>query len=139
MLKMDTGKSLLMVNPDEDLPPETELQALETYRDSLQEEILSTQNDISLAKAKQKLTGEYVNAEMFAQWRNDVHRSTVELHEVNRKIRALRKSIHENRGDSLEEFRRAAHEILSPKLYKEIDELAKQRFERSRNTRKNSK
>jgi hypothetical protein len=100
-----------------------ELKELEASRDGLQVLINQAQSELDEAKAKQKLTGEYANPEWFAKTRQVIREETIELHNINRKIKTLR-SQRSRSNPKAAFFQDAARKLLSTEKYNEINALA---------------
>jgi hypothetical protein len=99
------------------------LKQLEETRDGLQVLIADAQQQLDEAKAKQKITGEYADAEWFAKTRAAIREETTELHNTNRQIKTIRAQLSRSNPKAAY-FQQAARKVLSPEQYDEINSLA---------------
>jgi nanoRNase/pAp phosphatase (c-di-AMP/oligoRNAs hydrolase) len=100
-----------------------QLRILELSRDELQEIINEGQHYLTEAKAKQKKTGVWADAENFAKIKTSVREATVKLHEINRNIKEVHRQL--NRANpKAAYFQQAAKKLLSPRVYEEVNSQA---------------
>ena len=100
-----------------------QLAELEQQREELQQTILEVQNELEQAKAKQKATGEYMDANEFARLRTIVRNDTAKLHDINRDIKDIHRQL-SRANPKASYFQQAAKKILDPATYEEVNSLA---------------
>ncbi len=100
-----------------------ELKELESSRDEITSAITQTQKELEKAKAKQKITGEYSDAEWFIGAKSLVREKTVLLHETSRKIKQIKSQLGRP-SVKANYFQEAAKKILPEEEYKKINILA---------------
>ena len=100
-----------------------QLTELEQQREELQNLILESQNKLEQAKAHQKATGEYMEANAFMGLRSVIRESTSKLHDINRSIKELHRQLSRSNPKAAF-FQQAAKKVLDPQKYEEINSLA---------------
>lgn len=99
------------------------LAGLEQQREDLQNSILGDQNELETAKAHQKATGEYMDANKFALLRTQIRENTSQLHNINRDIKEIHRQM-SRANPKAAYFQQAAKKLLEPAKYEEVNNLA---------------
>lgn len=102
-----------------------ELNELKEQTSYLNDKTLELQSQIDAAKAKQKQTGEYADAQWFSDTKTAIRENTNKLHLLNRRIRDIRSQLSRSNPKAAY-FQQAARKVLSPEIYTEINSLANQ-------------
>jgi hypothetical protein len=96
---------------------------LEEQRSQLETIIGEAQGQLDEAKARQRLTGEYADADWFIKTKALIRDETVKLHGINRRIKDI-KSQMSRANPKAAYFQEAAKKVLDSDTYNKINSIA---------------
>lgn len=93
-------------------------------RDALQLEINQAQREIDTVKANLRMTGQYADANWFAERKTFIRDATVALHCLNRRIKSTKTAVNRSSPRAVF-FQEAAKKVLDEGTYNKIAVMAK--------------